>query len=384
MKQGWTEAKLGDLVEPVSRSVRVEPDASYRLLGVRLEGNGAFHRETKLGSEISANSLDRVKTGDFIYSRLFACRGAFSLIVPDLDGTFVSNEFPIFKVRLPARIDLRFLNYWFRQSGVWKLVEGDCQGSTPLTRNRYKEEFFNVLRVPFPPMSEQQRVVTHLDAIEARLARAKKLREEATKETEAFTISLHLAAAKGRVVCLDQLLQLDEKQKEVTIADSYPQVGIRSFGLGLFKKPAVLGAHTTYRSFNVLRAGQFVMSQVKGWEGALGVADDDYDGWYTSPEYRTFSCIIEECDSKYLGHIAATSWFRKQLLAATQGIGARRERVRPEMLLGLKMPFPVISRQIEASHLLEKQVEGRSLSAVAAEREASLLPSLLDRLFNAL
>jgi type I restriction enzyme, S subunit len=123
MRKEWSEVQLGELVEPVSRSERVRPDASYRLLGVRLEGNGAFHRETKLGGEISANMLDRVETGDFIYSRLFACRGAFSLIGPELNGTFVSNEFPIFQARTPHRIDLRFLKFWFRQSRVWKAVE---------------------------------------------------------------------------------------------------------------------------------------------------------------------------------------------------------------------------------------------------------------------
>jgi type I restriction enzyme, S subunit len=124
------------------------------------------------------------------------------------------------------------------------------------------------------------------------------------------------------------------------------------------------------------------MSQVKGWEGALGVAGEDFDGWFASPEYRTFTCISEECDSGYLAHIVATPWFRKRLMAATQGIGARRERVRPEMLLGLEMPFPVVSHQIEAARLLAKQVAARRLSVQSSVREAALLPSLLDRIFN--
>ena len=210
-------------------------------------------------------------------------------------------------------------------------------------------------------MAEQVRIVDHLDAIEARLVRAQKLREENSKEAQALTASLHLAAAKGRVVRLGRLMQLDEKEAIVTPDGSYPQVGIRSFGLGLFKKPPVLGANTTYRAFNVLRAGQFVMSQVKGWEGALGVAGDDYDGWFASPEYRTFSCVNGECDAKYLAHIAGTPWFRKQLLAATRGVGARRERVRPEMLLGLEIPFPVISLQIDARPTAGEASRGKTI-----------------------
>lgn len=143
--------------------------------------------------------------------------------------------------------------------------------------------------------------------------------------------------------------------------------------MGLFKKPAVLGANTTYRAFNVLRCGQFVMSQVKGWEGAVGVADQDYEGWFASPEYRTFSCVEDQCDWRYLAHITSTAWFRRHLLAATKGIGARRERVRPEMLLGLEMPFPSIDQQKTALGLLEKQVAGRRVSALSRVHEAALL-----------
>jgi hypothetical protein len=34
------------------------------------------------------------------------------------------------------------------------------------------------MQIPLPPLVEQQRLVTHLDAIEARLTRAQRLREE--------------------------------------------------------------------------------------------------------------------------------------------------------------------------------------------------------------
>lgn len=382
MKKGWSIVPLGELLEPVSRPVRVQPDDSYRLLGVRLEGNGAFHRETKLGSEISANHLDRVVNGDFIYSRLFACRGAFSLIDPELDGTFVSNEFPHFAARKPARIDLRFLKFWFRQSRVWKVVEEDCQGSTPLTRNRYKEKFFNTLRIPLPPLAEQQRHVAHLDAIEARLTRAQKLREEARKEAQAFTISLHHHLSKGRMRRLDEVLRLHEEQEPIKADGSYPQVGIRSFGEGMFRKPPTLGSDTTYRAFNVLRAGKLVMSQVKGWEGAVAVCPVELDGWFVSPEYRTFACREGECAPDYLAHLVKTSWFQQQLASATRGVGARRERIRPEMLLGIEIPFPDLAGQKTALKSIEHLTQAQALSNQSAPHAEALLPALLDRIFN--
>ena len=187
--------------------------------------------------------------------------------------------------------------------------------------------------------------------------------------------------ANGRNIQFGQLVRLEEEKVSVAANQSYPQAGIRSFGLGLFKKSAVSGAETTYRTFNALRPGMFVMSQVKGWEGAVSVVGDDFDGWFVSPEYRTFSCKNNECDANYLSHIVGTTWFRNQLSSATRGVGARRERIRPEVLLGLEMPFPKYSDQMKAIGLMEKLIISNRLILGAIGKETSIIPSLLDKIF---
>src|SRR5690606_8421487 len=131
MKQ-WSNIALGELLTQVNRFEAVSPEGTYPLLGVRLEGNGAFLRETVTRTQTAATRLNRVRQGDFIYSRLFAWRGAFGLIGPDLDGNFVSNEFPVF-VANADRLCTAYLRYWFHQPAVWRRVEDDCTGSTPTT-----------------------------------------------------------------------------------------------------------------------------------------------------------------------------------------------------------------------------------------------------------
>ncbi len=93
----WPMVALGEAMTPVSRPESVQVDKEYRLLGIRLDGNGPFLRETKLGAQIAAPTLWRVEVGDFIYSRLFAWRGAFGVIDDILDGSYVSGEFPTFR-----------------------------------------------------------------------------------------------------------------------------------------------------------------------------------------------------------------------------------------------------------------------------------------------
>src|SRR5438445_5708239 len=181
----WPTVRLGEVLTRTERSELIDASKEYRLLGIRLDGQGPFLRETVIGTQTSATKLFRVADGDFIYSRLFACRGAFGVISKDLDGCFVSSEFPTF-VPMPGKVDVEFLKYWFRLPSVIATVDGDCSGSTPLTRNRFKENFFLALQIPLPPLAEQRRVVARIEELDAQIHDARRLRDAATEETEGF------------------------------------------------------------------------------------------------------------------------------------------------------------------------------------------------------
>lgn len=174
MNGKWPLVRLGDVVKQISRTERVEPAKEYRLLGVRLNGRGPFIRECILGSNTSATTLNQVQEGDFVYSRLFAWRGSFGIISRELDGCYVSNEFPLFSI-IAERLDIRFLWFWLRLPQVLATVEADCTGSTPLTRNRYKERFFCSLEIPLPPLDEQRRIVARIEEIAGRIEEAQKV-----------------------------------------------------------------------------------------------------------------------------------------------------------------------------------------------------------------
>src|ERR1017187_4122464 len=185
MSRNWPTVKLGNVLTPSSREEAVDATKEYRLLGVRLEGRGPFLREVVSGTQTSATKLFRVEKGDFIYSRLFACRGAFGVISEELDGCYVSSEFPMF-LPVPGMVDFDFLLYWFQLPTVIALVDEDCSGSTPLTRNRFKEQFFLALEIPLPPLAEQRRIVARIEELAAQIHEARTLRHQADEEAEAL------------------------------------------------------------------------------------------------------------------------------------------------------------------------------------------------------
>jgi type I restriction enzyme S subunit len=185
MNKQSRKVNLGEVLTPTVRGERVDASKEYRLLGIRLDGKGPFLRETVTGTQTSATKLFRVAERDFIYSRLFACRGAFGVISKELDSCFVSGEFPAF-VSVPGKIDVEYLKYWFRLPSVIATVDADCSGSTPLTRNRFKENFFLALEIPLPPLAEQRRVVARIEELAAQINDARNLRHQAAEEAEAL------------------------------------------------------------------------------------------------------------------------------------------------------------------------------------------------------
>lgn len=176
------------------------------------------------------------------------------------------------------------------------------------------------------------------------------------------------------MVPLGEVLRLDEDRVEVTLGESYPQVGIRGFGGGLFAKAAVAAEETTYRYFNRLYAGAYVVSQVKGWEGAVAVCGPESEGAFVSPEYRTFRCDPDRLKPAYLAYLCRTSWLHGHLAKLTRGQGARRERLRPEGLLSLRIPLPSMAEQLRIVARLDAGTE----LIVAHRRAAAVVGDELD------
>ena len=163
---------------------------------------------------------------------------------------------------------------------------------------------------------------------------------------------------------------------------SYPQVGVRSFGAGLFAKSAVAGSATTYKTFNRLYEGALVLSQVKGWEGAVAICPAKLAGWFVSPEYRTFRCIEDQARPGYLAPLVRTRWFWEKLGCATRGVGARRERTRPEQFLNIEIPIPTIEKQAQGERVFAQVAMLRRVQAETAAELDALLPSILDKAFK--
>lgn len=377
---GWETTKLEKVLRLDLDSVPVEAGVTYPMVGVYSFGRGLFDREPADGTSSSYRIFYRLRPDHFVMSQLFGWEGALALSSEQFAGKFVSPQFPTFQCD-PDRLSRYFLAWYTRQPHFWHELSKRARGMGDRRRTLNPDALFDC-EITLPPRDEQDRIVARLDALAAKIEEAKRLQSSITEEVHSMVMSLHHHASADRSVEVGSLLTLHENREPTEPTKEYPQVGIRSFGGGLFAKPAVLGLGTTYKHFNRLEKGMVVLSQVKGWEGAIAVCPAELEGYYASPEYRTFRCVGGQCHSEYMKHLVRTPWFHEHLATATRGQGARRERTRPEMFLPLRIPMPTYQQQGEVVRLLDR-LEAIPPHGAEIETEFNaMLPSILDKAFK--
>ena len=182
MRDGWEPTALGRVARQVVEPVAIDGRRLYSNLGVKWYAAGTFLREPKLGSEIKATRLYRVRPGQFVYNRLFATEGSFALVRPEDEGAVASNEFPVFDVDR-ERLLPEYLALHFQQPSVWHEVHLECTGTTK-SRLRWKEERFAAHTVLLPRLREQWRIVDLIGALDDAIAAA----EASAAATDALSL----------------------------------------------------------------------------------------------------------------------------------------------------------------------------------------------------
>ena len=380
MKANWPKVRLGEVLVLHDTSIPVSQLGEVNLAGVYSFARGLFKRSPISPAKTSYKSFNRLVTDDFVISEPKAWEGAIARVTPEFEGWFLSPVFPSFRVNR-ERLEPAFLEWLCRRPALWAELQRNSRGIGARRETVHPAQFL-ALEIPLPPLAEQRRVAARIEELAAQIDEARVLRQQAAGEAGALVISNHVRLAGSRTRRLGEFLRLDEDAVPIQWDGSYPQVGVRSFGAGLFSKAATSGTETTYRTFNRLFDGALVLSQVKGWEGALAVCPKNLAGWFVSPEYRTFRCIDGEARPGYLAPIVRSEWFWSRLTHATRGVGARRERTRPEQFLNLEIPMPD-SRAQEIGECVFAEVDAlKRLQAETAAELDALIPAVLDRAFK--
>ncbi|WP_062196752.1 restriction endonuclease subunit S [Caldimonas taiwanensis] len=373
----WSNVSLGEVLRHRKEFILLDDTEYYKRCRVQLHAKGVVLRDVVLGSAIKTKRQQVCHAGEFLVAEIDAKMGGFGIVPDALEGAIVSSHYFLFEID-GSKLDRGFLDYFIRTTGFRNQVE--AQGSTNYAAIRPA----SVLgyRMPLPPLAEQQAIVSRLDALADKVRQVNEHLDAIEKKAAALFLSLHYKLSGDRVRRLGDVVELHEEHVPVRADSEYPQVGVRSFGGGLFPKAAVAGTETSYKAFNRLYVDALVLSQVKGWEGALALCPTELAGMYVSPEYRTFRCVPGEAMPAYIGELVRTPWFWSLLQEATRGVGARRERTRPEQFLNIELPMPPENMQRKVVEILARQSSLRLRHTTIRQANDALIPAMLERVFS--
>jgi type I restriction enzyme S subunit len=359
----------------------VEPDAKYPIAGVYGFGRGMIQRAAVTGREIAASQLFRIRAGQLIYSRLKSFEGAYAIVSDEVDGYFVSNEFPTFDLHT-ERVEPSFLRWYLKQERIWRQLASDGKG-IGARRERLHPKRFLEHEIALPPLPEQQRVAGSLDNIAARIAWRRS--KAGVAEIE---LSAALRAAFDKIVTgaprrrLGDVAPIVRRPVEIEANGIYSELGVRSFGRGLFKKPDLRGVELTWQKLFQIRRGDLVFSNIKAWEGAFAVAGPDDDGKVGSHRYLT--CVVDNMIASpiFLCYFLQSPSGLSQVQAASPGSADRNRTLSQKKLAAIDVPVPSIEDQSWFDDLLRRvEVARAKLSDVGAELD-HLIPSLMHQAFD--
>ncbi|SEK02040.1 type I restriction enzyme, S subunit [Sphingomonas sp. OV641] len=376
----WPKVALSEVATLTWRGEAPNPDQTYRLVGVRWWGEGAYEYKTVLGSETQAPQLYRVEAGDLLINKIWARHGSIAVADDSLAGAYGSSEFPTF-ILDRERLEPRFAHWFSKTTSAWAQCEALSRGTSG--KNRVKPERFLTVKIPLPPLAEQRRIVAQLEAAAA--AMSARMRAAGEVESE---LAATLAAAFDRITqdtprsTMGEVAPLVRRPVTIDPDATYPELGVRSFGKGTFHKPPLTGIDVGSKRLFSIEPADLVFNIVFAWEGAIAVAEASDAGRVGS--HRFLSCVPDPsvATATFLRY-----WFLSEegLLAlgrASPGGAGRNRTLGIKALEAIRVPVPSLDAQHWFDHLQAKVRAARVAQAAATTELDALLPALLHDVFG--
>jgi type I restriction enzyme S subunit len=377
--KNWQPYRLGSFLKRHYDSVQIDDFKKYKRISIRTKGQGIDVRDEVVGVDIGTKNQFKVKTNQFLLSKIDAMNGAFGIVPGNCNEGIITGNFWAYDIDenivLKEYLGLLCLKQVFTEFSL-----AASEGTT--NRKYLREEKFLDLTINLPNKAEQQQIISKIEVAKSKLDEIKLLR--AGQEKEISNLRFSIFEKLNNVYGTCQIGDLIAEKLDPVIVDptkEYLFAGVYGFGKGLFVRGIQNGNNTTYKTFNTLYENQLVMSQPKGWEGAIALVSSEFEGLYLSPVYSTFA-PRENNNIRFVAEFCKlpTTW--QKMLDVSKGIGARRNSIYAKDFLKIKIPNVPIEEQNRIVELLEKINEIKINHKEQEQELTELMPSMLDKAFK--
>ncbi len=373
------ERALGDVLRLDIDDETVRPDHDYPIAGVYGFGRGLFQRGPIRSDETSYPKLNRLTAGRLVMSRLKAFEGAIAVIPSEFDGWYLSPEFPTFAIDF-AEADERYVANLCEWPEFWTRLGAQSKG-VGARKVRVSAERLLTIKVPLPSLDEQRYIAARLDSAMSTVTTARGKRLHATKLRDSLHESVFSDGQQGVPVCMGSVLTLERLPAEPDPEKYYVQIGIRSFGNGIFHRDKMLGRELGKLRYFKVQPNRLIVSNIMAWEGAIAVSTDHDAGCIASNRFLSYR-KSGSVDIRYLNYYFQSKKGHAAIRSTSTGTVVRNQTLSIKDFEELMIPLPSLERQRRVAAWLDASTALGRLAVTQDESVSQLRLSLLNAAFS--
>lgn len=162
----WHTQKVASLLSKASFAVSVDPEETYREIGIRSHGKGIFHKEPVFGKVIGDKRVFKVVQDALVLNIVFAWEQAVATTSEKEVGMIASHRFPMY-VAKPNMCDVEYVKGFFLTKEGKRLLGVASPGGAGRNKTLGQKDFDN-LEIALPvSVNEQTRIANCLSSCDA-------------------------------------------------------------------------------------------------------------------------------------------------------------------------------------------------------------------------
>ena len=176
------------------------------------------------------------------------------------------------------------------------------------------------------------------------------------------------------------VLRLERTPVELDPAHEFVTIGVRSFGKGIFHYDAKPGDQLGKLRFFALEPNRLVVSNIKGWEGAIAVSSEAEVGCIASNRFLIYAPADGRVDVNWARWFFLSEVGLPLIQQASPGSADRNRTLAIERFENLEIPLPPLGEQrvvVEALDGVQERARALQYLMSRADRLSSALPSSL-------
>lgn len=192
LESGTSTVRMADVVTLARTEIDIDPEQSYRTIGMRSFGKGMIHYGPVPGAELSRLKYFAFPLGALTFNNIMAWEGAID-VTTEAQRDFIASQRFLFFAPTSDRVNVSYLRHFFLSRSGLPLISKCSPGA--MARNRTLGiKKFEELKIPLPTRAAQDRAASAIDALSLRLAAA-----HAAPELAALRPALLNAAFSGQL-----------------------------------------------------------------------------------------------------------------------------------------------------------------------------------------